>query len=305
MQIVQQQANKNQIEYFYLGTGDTTINANYNKGFTIRSALVLAGKIQNSMIPLNKFPFFFLLDGLKRNLLPPSQIQISPKLTDDATLIYRNNGVYVSKVVVSKLVLWVPRLLFNSDGLNFIQNNYINTEWVYLREMVQVFQGSDQREATFNVISGVKQPKHIFVYLQRTVRSSNQERNPHILDTFKVNADNNDCYLHAARLEVGNGVYYPELEYSESDKVRMYKDVIKYFHRQNDKKTGSLLTRDNFDKLFGFLYFNLTHKIDSITADPKQIVLRYKFSSAPAAGSNYKVYAIILYEELIQLEMKF
>ena len=35
-------------EYFYLDTGDTTIkdvgNANYNKGFTIRSALVLAGK---------------------------------------------------------------------------------------------------------------------------------------------------------------------------------------------------------------------------------------------------------------------
>ena len=48
-------------EYFYLDTDDTTIkdvgNANYNKGFAIRSALVLAGKIQNSIIPLNKFSF--------------------------------------------------------------------------------------------------------------------------------------------------------------------------------------------------------------------------------------------------------
>ena len=33
-----------------------------------------------------------MFEGLERNLLPPSQIQISPKLTDDATLIYRNNG---------------------------------------------------------------------------------------------------------------------------------------------------------------------------------------------------------------------
>ena len=45
-------------EYFYLDTNDTTIkdvgNANYIKGFAIRSALVLAGKIQNSIIPLNK-----------------------------------------------------------------------------------------------------------------------------------------------------------------------------------------------------------------------------------------------------------
>ena len=79
--------------------------------------------------------------------------------------------------------------------------------------------------------------------------------------------------------------------------MRLYRDFINYVHKQNDKNTGSLLTRDNFDKLFEFLYFNLTNKSDSITADPMQIVLRYKLSSAPAAGSNYKMYAIILYEE--------
>ena len=191
---------------------------------------------------------------------------------------------------------------FNSDGLNFVQNNHTKAECVYLREMVQVSQDSEQREATFNITSGVKQQKHIFVYLQRTVRSSNQEHNPHILDIFKVNADNNKCYLIAARLEVGNDLYYPELEYSESEKVRIYRDVINYVHRQNDKDTGSLLTRDNFDKLIGFLYFNLTYKSDSITADPKQLVLRYKLSSAPAAGSNYKVYAIILYEEEVRID---
>ena len=93
-------------EYNYLDTVDTTVkdagNANYNKGFAIRGALVLAGKTQNSIIPLNKFSFF---EGLERNLLPPSQIQISPKLTDDATLIYRNNGVDAGKVIVTKLVL--------------------------------------------------------------------------------------------------------------------------------------------------------------------------------------------------------
>ena len=157
--------------------------------------------------------------------------------------------------------------------------------------MVQVSQDSEQREATFNITSVVKQTKHVFVYLQRTVTSLNQEHNPHILD-----------YLSPARLEVGIGVYHPELEYSESDKVRIYRDVINYVHKQNDKNSGSLLTRDNFDKLFGFLYFILKNKSDSITADPQQIVLRYKLSSAPAAGSNYKVYAIILYEEEVRTD---
>ena len=102
-------------------------------------------------------------------------------------------------------------MVFNSDGLNFVQNNHTKIEWVYLREMVQVSQDSEQREATFSITSGVKQPKHIFVYLQRTVRSSNQEHNPHILDIFKVNADNNESFLSAARLEVGNSVIIQNL----------------------------------------------------------------------------------------------
>ena len=141
-------------EYFYLDTGDTTIkdtgNANYNKGFAIRSALVLAGKTQKSIIPLNKFSF---LEGLEGNLLPPSQIQISPKLTDDATLIYRNNGVEAGKIIITKLVLWIPRMVFNSDGLNFVQNNDTNRifeKWCkYLRIV-------SKKNSTFNITSGVK-----------------------------------------------------------------------------------------------------------------------------------------------------
>ena len=84
--------------------------------------------------------------------------------------------------------------------------------------------------------------------------------------------------------------------------MRIYRDVINYVHKQNDKNTGSLLTRDDFDRLSGFLYFTLTYKSDSITTDPKPIVLRYKLSSAPVAGSNYKVYAIILYEEEVRAD---
>ena len=84
--------------------------------------------------------------------------------------------------------------------------------------------------------------------------------------------------------------------------MRIYRDVINYVHKQNGKNTGSLLTRDNFDTLFGFLYFNLTYKSYSIPADPTQIVLRYKLSSAPEAGSKYKVYGIILYEEEVRID---
>ena len=50
-------------EYLYFDTGDTTIkdvgDVNCNKVFTIRSAAVLAGKIQNSTVPLNRFWVFW------------------------------------------------------------------------------------------------------------------------------------------------------------------------------------------------------------------------------------------------------
>ena len=29
-------------------------------------------------------------------------------------------------------------MVFNSNGLNFVQNNHSKTEWVYFREMVKV-----------------------------------------------------------------------------------------------------------------------------------------------------------------------
>ena len=41
-------------------------------------------------------------------------------------------------------------MVFNSDGLNFVQNNHTKTEWVYLREMVQVSQDSERQHSTLH-----------------------------------------------------------------------------------------------------------------------------------------------------------
>ena len=150
-----------------------------------------------------------------------------------------------------------------------------------------------------------KNPKHIFVYLQRTNKTLNQEGNPHIFDTSKINDDN--CYLHSARMEAGNGIYYLELEYSYDNMARIYRDVINYAAKQNDKNTGSLLTRENFHSLFGLIHFNLTCIDEALqSSDPKQLILRYRLSQA--AGDDYKVYALIFMmkrSKFISLEMKY
>ena len=57
------------------------------------------------------------------------------------------------------------------------------------------------------------------------------------------------------------------------------------------------MTRENFQSLFGLIHFNLIYIDEALqSSDPKQLVLRYRLSQA--AGDDYKVYAIIFYEEV-------
>ena len=71
-------------------------------------------------------------------MLSPSQIQISASLTDDNVLIYKTAGSEDARVVVSKFILWIPIMIFNSARLSHVMKNYmIPTSWTYLREMVQ------------------------------------------------------------------------------------------------------------------------------------------------------------------------
>ena len=85
------------------------------------------------MIPLKKFTFF---DGLRTNILPPSQIQLEFGLTLDNNLIYRANGIDARRVVVTKFMLWIPRMIFNSEGLSYAMENHTKTMWTYHREIV-------------------------------------------------------------------------------------------------------------------------------------------------------------------------
>ena len=53
-------------------------------------------------------------------MLPPSQIQINATLTGDNVLIYKTAGSEDARVVVSKFILWIPRMIFNSVVLSYV-----------------------------------------------------------------------------------------------------------------------------------------------------------------------------------------
>ena len=287
-------------EFFYVDTTNTPSKDN-NFGFNERINTTINNKEVSCIIPLNRYSFF---NSLQDKMLPPSQIQVSTTLTNDNVLIYKHSTAEAGRVVISKFVLWIPRMIFNTSGMSYVMNNYMKpTSWTYLREMVQSLNNIRHADNSFRISPSILNPKFVFVFFQRSNKMNNQDENPYIFDTFKLNAADDNCHLQSARLSVGNGIYYPEIEYSYDNIVRIFKDVNNYTYKQNDKNTGSLLNLTNFKNLYGMLFFNIAYKneTDNITNDPKEIILNYKLSAASKA--DYTIYSIVLYEQTVKLDV--
>ena len=200
---------------------DTTIAAaNANEGFVARRLLTHAvnadgtggAKNVNTIIPLNRFSFF---EELFDKLLVPMQLQFDITLQNDKELIFMANGVDKGRVVVNKFLLWVPRMIpKDSLASKFVSSFLKETQWTYLREMY-VRSAPTKSSGFFQISGSINNVKHIFVYLKRSAPPNNDEaeNNPYLMDTFKLNAANNNSSLLNCRLEYGNGVSYPETEY--------------------------------------------------------------------------------------------
>ena len=121
---------------------------------------------------------------------------------------------------------------------------------------------------------------------------NSQINNTYLFYTFKLNDADDNFHVQSARLTVGNGIYFLEIEYTYDNIVRIFKAVNNYAYKQNDKNTGSLLNLKKFKELYGMLFFNIAYRneTDNITNDPKEIILNYKLNSAP---TNELLYCIL------------
>ena len=101
-------------------------------------------------------------------------------------------------------------MIFSSTGLSYVMKTYmIPTSWTYLREMVQTLNNINHVDNNFRISPSILNPKYVFVFFQRSDTMNNQDENPYLFDTFKLNKDNDNCHLQSARLTVGNGISYP------------------------------------------------------------------------------------------------
>ena len=271
--------------------------ANYNKGFALRKALVGASATVRCEIPLNRYSFF---ESLEDKLLPNAKIELNIEIETDNNLVWRTGGD-PSRVVLTRLQLFVPRLTFNSEGQKLYIDNYLKPyKWTYLNEVVERSNNRQQQTAQFRITNGISKPRHVFVWGINTANIGSQTANPFLYNTFSLpnNANISRCYL-----EVGNGNEYPDIAFKPAtDPSRVFREVMGYVYANNDFQGGTLLNRSNFENLFPFVYFDLTKQKMDIKDGVTKLSFHYELSANPNA--DYNIYALVLHEREAEIEQQ-
>ena len=191
-------------------------------------------------------------------MLPSGRLELNIEFESDANLIWQ--GADNCRVVLTKLQLIVPRITFNSEGQSLYMSKFLKPyKWTYLRENIERSNSKTQRAGYFKISSGISKPRHVFVFIINDAEIDSQTSNPFLYNTLSVST--NPRTLQNCHLEVGNGQEYPEAHYTPSTELsRVYRDLLKYVHKNSEFSEGSLLNLSNFQLLFSFINFDLTNR---------------------------------------------
>ena len=276
--------------------GHYRLEANYNKGFAARKALLGTSSTVNVEIPLNRYGFF---QSLYLRLLPTSKIELEINLESDANLVWQAGAN--CRVVLTKFQLIIPRIVFNAEGKATYMSEYLNIEkpikWNYLREEVSESDSTQQQNGSYRISTGINKPRHVFTFIINTVNDNSQTANKFSYNTFNVVNDQtlNSCYL-----EVGTGREYPQLTYKpNTEPTRVFRDVLHYVHANSFFGSDTLLNRSNFNNIFPFIYFDLTKQPTDIKDGMTKLNFHYELSGA--TNATYKIHSLVLYEQDIEI----
>ena len=285
-------------QFFFLDSSTGTAEPRpaeplYNEGFAARKKLTDAEAVNHISIPLNLYSYFA---AFRNNLHPNLKTNILLKLENDANIIFKAGAAPVSKVIFTKLRLWVPKIIFNEEGLAAYLAEYLKPKtWTYLKEHQEIKQSGATHD-DFQVTSGIRRPRHVFIWAVPTLSYNNQGAN---IFTFGLNKIGGNQSFAVAQLEINNSMFYPQLELSSAEEPRLYRALMAYSAAYNDVLSGPLITRTNFKNLFGVLYFDLRNQREDVKDAVVALTFKYQLTGNPAG--NYTLNALVLHEKEIEL----
>ena len=257
----------------------------------MRKAQLGTSNTVSTEISLNRFSYF---EALQDQLTPNGRKEISIDIESDANLVCQAGAA--CRIVITRMQFVVPRITFNSEGQTLYLDRFVKKEsqkWSYLKEQIYRSDSTRQRVGNFKISSGINKPRHVFVYISNDANDELQTANPFLYNTFSVA---NARTLTSCHLVLGNGNDYPGINYSPAtDLTRVYRDVLKYVHKNNEYSEGTLLNRNNFSTIFPFLYFDLTKQKLDIRDGTTKLTFKYELSAG--TNADYSIYALVLNEE--------
>ena len=152
-----------------------TRNANYNEGFAKRKSLLSTGveATANITLPLNRYGFF---EAFQNEIAPNGKVAIEVHLESDNNVIFRSNAAAAGRYIITKWVLWVPKMIFKQKGESLLLSHYFKPHsWVYLIERIVSSISSRQSEGTFKICVDIRKPRHVFIWALNSTKLNNQE----------------------------------------------------------------------------------------------------------------------------------
>jgi len=304
-------------ELYYL---DNTIG-NDSVGYIERKALTVVANniganaagvivpVLNYRIPLNAYSIFAEMN-FNNVLISGVQLRLLLEMEDDVKLIKGPSDAEadLGRIVLTKMDLMIPEVKFRPQyHARYIDSITSSTpiRWSYLNETVHPFGPTTNPIGVFKIPNTVN-PKKVFFFFVNNNKLTLQSENQFHFDSFFPDTTyanyigaTNLCTLSKARLEVGSGQYYPEVNYTPNEELaRLYGDVIRYSHADDDKSAGVQLSRKLYRDVFSMLYFDLEYKKAPLVSDTTDLTFTYTLS----IGTNtpYFVYALVLAEHEAQ-----
>ena len=98
-------------------------------------------------------------------------------LENDNNIIFKNAAAPNSKVILTKLRLWLPKIIFNEESLEIYLKDYLKPKkWFYLKEHHEIKQSGATNDS-FRISTGIRKPRHVFIWAVPSLAYNNQGAN--------------------------------------------------------------------------------------------------------------------------------
>ena len=266
------------------------VNHNFNEGFLERWKLTKQSKQISMFLPLNRlFGFCKDINRVFRGL--PHEIELEKNLNDN---VIHRSGIGTYKFEISHLSWFVPiitpSLTIMAKLETYLASSAINSLYW---ESYNVYRTDirDDKNVQLRITSTQHKPSHIYVVFQKISRTENQSETNMVFDHMN---------LSKIQVKVGNKKV-PEEPYAcdfsplSLDYSRIYTSFLSAGYKNIDVDTGTVISYNDFAKLFPIFHFDLTSQESSIFENSitPEITVNYTLEGIPG---NYYVFCIIVNE---------